>query len=384
MPRALASGIFDAFAGARPVRVWRSEWEVESELFSRAVSKSLSSSSTSKGGCLLVFSFHFWCGVGGLWWRRVSGQGFPETDRSLQSRAEMSQYVNDLWPGSPQHKESPSTSRSGRSSRLSSASRSRSSSGSSRSRSSGSSRASSRIRNRSWRRRSRSRSWSGRRHQRKYRRYSRSYSRSRSRSRGRRYRDRRYGPSRRYGRSPSRPRSRSRSSSRGRLYYRRAYALPRGRKYYRTLYPEERGSWRGGSRGRSRTRSRSPTPFRLSEKDRMELLEIAKANAAKALGTTNFDLPASLRKVLASKESNCGTAVPNSDAKFELSGKLGEDGTKNPTEKPSQQKSIAFSSNNSVAKPMLQKSAKATAEETSSGSPKIDKKKSPYALWLPV
>lgn len=51
----------------------------------------------------------------------------------------------------------------------------------------------------------------------------------------------------------------------------------------------------------------------------MELLEIAKANAAKALGTTNFDLPASLRKVLASKEMNCGTAVPNSDAKFEVS-----------------------------------------------------------------
>lgn len=68
----------------------------------------------------------------------------------------------------------------------------------------------------------------------------------------------------------------------------------------------------------------------------------------------------------------------------QLSGKLGEDGTKNPSEKPSQQKSIAFSSNNSVAKPMLQKSAKATAEETSSGSPKIDKKKSPYGLWLPV
>lgn len=53
--------------------------------------------------------------------------------------------------------------------------------------------------------------------------------------------------------------------------------------------------------------------------DRMELLEIAKANAAKALGTANFDLPASLRKVLASKETNHGTAVPNSGAKFEVS-----------------------------------------------------------------
>lgn len=33
---------------------------------------------------------------------------------------------------------------------------------------------------------------------------------------------------------------------------------------------------------------------------------------------------------------------------------------------------------------MLQKSAKATAEETSSGFPKIDEKKSPYGLWVPV
>lgn len=302
----------------------------------------------------------------------------------MQPRAEMSHYVNDLWPGSPQDGESPSTSRSGESGRLSSASRSRSSSGSSRSRSSGSSRASSRSRSRSRpRRRGRSRSGSVRRHQRKYRRYSRSYSRSRSRSRGRRYRDRRYGATGRYRRSPSRPRSRSRSGSRGRSYYRRAYALPQGRRYYgfgRTLYPEERGSWRG----RSRSRSRSPTPFRLSEKDRMELLEIAKANAAKALGTANFDLPASLRTVLGSRETNRGTAVPNSGAKFELSEKLSEDGTKNPSEKSSQQKSIAFSSNNSVAKPMLQKPAKATAEETSSGTPKIDKKKSPYGLWIPV
>ena len=40
--------------------------------------------------------------------------------------------------------------------------------------------------------------------------------------------------------------------------------------------------------------------------DRMELLEIAKANAAKALGTANFDLPASLRSVPVSKERNQG------------------------------------------------------------------------------
>lgn len=112
----------------------------------------------------------------------------------------------------------------------------------------------------------------------------------------------------------------------------------------------------------------------------MELLEIAKANAAKALGTANLDLPASLRNVSLSK-ANLGLAVPNG-AKFELSEKLTEDETKNRSEKSPQQKSIAFSSNNSVAKPMFQKPTQ--ADENSSGSPKIDKKKSPYGLWIPV
>lgn len=51
----------------------------------------------------------------------------------------------------------------------------------------------------------------------------------------------------------------------------------------------------------------------------MELLEIAKANAAKALGTTNFELPPSLRIVPVSKETDCETAVPNNGAKFGVS-----------------------------------------------------------------
>lgn len=51
----------------------------------------------------------------------------------------------------------------------------------------------------------------------------------------------------------------------------------------------------------------------------MELLEIAKANAAKALGTANFDLPASLRSVLVSKERNQETAVLTNGAKSEVS-----------------------------------------------------------------
>ncbi|XP_006862346.1 PREDICTED: UPF0471 protein C1orf63 homolog [Chrysochloris asiatica] len=291
----------------------------------------------------------------------------------------MSNYVNDMWPGSPQ-KEPPLTDHS---SHLSS---SRSSSPSSRSSPSPHSltRSSSRSRSRP-RKRDKSRSRSRRRHQRKCRRYSRSYSRSRSRPRSRRHRprERPHEASRSSRRSPRRSppryRPRSRSHSRGRSSHRRAHGLARGRRYYgfgRTVYPEDDRS----RRERSRSRSRSRTPFRLTEKDRMELLEIAKANAAKALGTANFDLPASLRTVPVSKETNYGTS---NAVKSELSEKLTKDGTKNPSEKSSQQRSIAFSSNNSVAKTILGKEAKATGEETS-GSPKVDKKKSPYVLWLPV
>ncbi|XP_070366770.1 arginine/serine-rich protein 1 isoform X3 [Equus asinus] len=285
-----------------------------------------------------------------------SREGPSEEGELRPAPTDMSRYVTALWPGSPRDEGSPPAACSGRSSRRSSTSASRSSSGSSR--------AGSRVLNRSASgsrsparrsRRSRSRSRSRRRPQRKYRRSSRSYSRSRSPSRLR---------------APAR--GRARSGSRPRVWWRSGCG--------RAGSPARRRAWRG----RSRTRSRSPTPFRLSERDRMELLEIAKANAAKALGTAKLELPASLRAVLVSKETDRGTAVPNRAAQFQLPEKLTEDGTKNPNKKSSQQKSIAFSSNDCVAKPMLQKSAKATAEETPSGSPKINLKKSPYGLWIPV
>ncbi|XP_013375121.1 PREDICTED: arginine/serine-rich protein 1 [Chinchilla lanigera] len=285
----------------------------------------------------------------------------------------MSDYVSDLWPGSPQ--ESPAASGSDRSSRPSSRSRSRSSTRSSRSGPRRSSRSSSGGRGRRGRR-SRSRSRSRRRHPRRYRRYSRSYSRSRSRSRGRRRWETRRAPPRRY--------FRSRSRSPGRPDFRGSRHAPARRRCYgfgRTGFPEERGRWR--ARSRSRTKSRSRSPLRLSEKDRMELLEIAKANAAKALGTTNFDLPASLRTVSLPKETSHGAAVAGDGAQFKLSEKLTEDGTKNSNEKSSQQRNTAVSANSSVAKPK-ENTANIAAEEKASGLPKIDKKKSPYGLWIPV
>ncbi|NWH93724.1 RSRP1 protein, partial [Aegithalos caudatus] len=164
----------------------------------------------------------------------------------------MTDFMDDLSLSSPKQRESPASSR-----RSCARSSSRSSSRSSR----------------SWSRsRSRSRSRARRNGSRRWRRYSRSYSRSRSRSRAC------------YRRSYSRSRSRS-----------------RGRRFYgfgRTVYPEAYRGWRS----RSRTRSRSRSPLHLSEKDKRELLEIAKANAAKALGTDNIVLPASLRIPAPAKE----------------------------------------------------------------------------------
>ncbi|XP_045401909.1 arginine/serine-rich protein 1-like isoform X3 [Lemur catta] len=85
--------------------------------------------------------------------------------------------------------------------------------------------------------------------------------------------------------------------------------------------PKNNSKWRE----RSRKRSQSRTPFHLSEKDRMEQLEIAKANAAKSLGIANLDWSASLRTVPVAKETNYGTPVPNA-AKFERSWDVLEEG----------------------------------------------------------
>ncbi|XP_010191507.1 PREDICTED: arginine/serine-rich protein 1, partial [Mesitornis unicolor] len=259
---------------------------------------------------------------------------------------------------------------------------------SSRSSSSTSSSASSRSWSRS---RSRSRSWARRSGSRRYRRYSRSYSRSRSRSRGYaryqgRYHARHY---RRYHRSPPRYRSRSRSWSRGRLYYRRSYSRSRSRsrgpRYYgfgRTIYPEAYRSWRS----RSRTRSRSRSPLHLSEKDKRELLEIAKANAAKALGTDNIVLPASLKIPAPSKERKTEKQEPeDAGESAEQPRRLAEDVTKSGRERAAIQRSISFSPNNTMAKPVLQKPAAHVFKELAvSPAREDDKKGNPYGQWVPV
>ncbi|XP_030320139.1 arginine/serine-rich protein 1 [Calypte anna] len=304
----------------------------------------------------------------------------------VKKTEDMTDFMDDLTLSSPKKRESSVRSRRScpRSSRRSS-SRSSCSSGSSSSSSSSTSA-------RSWSRsRSRSRSWARRRSSRRHRRYSRSYSRSRSRSRGYlryrgRYRGRHY---RRYPRSPPRYRSRSRSWSRGRSYYRRSYSRSRsrsrGRRYYgfgRTIYPEAYRSWRS----RSRTRSRSRSPLHLSEKEKRELLEIAKANAAKALGTDNIILPASLKILPPSKEiKNEKQEQEDPDESAEQPRRVAEDMTKSGVERAAIQRSISFSPNNTMAKPVLQKPMSHVVKEPAvSPGREEERKGSPYGQWVPV
>ncbi|XP_054658067.1 arginine/serine-rich protein 1 isoform X1 [Grus americana] len=299
----------------------------------------------------------------------------------VRKTEDMTDFMDDLTLSSPKKREL--SLRSKRSCDRSSTRSSSRSSCSSRSSSNSSSSASCR----SWSR-SRSRSWARRNGSRRYRRYSRSYSRSRSRSRGyTRYRGRYH--YRRYHRFPPRYRSRSRSWSRGRSYYRRSYSRSRsrsrGRRYYgfgRTVYPEAYRSWRS----RSRTRSRSRSPLHLSEKDKRELLEIAKANAAKALGTDNIVLPASLKIVTPSKEIK-KEKQEHEDAgeSAEQPSRTAEDITKSGLERVTLQRSISFSPNNTMAKPVLQKPASHVVKEpVISLGREDDRKGSPYGQWVPV
>ncbi|XP_078538845.1 arginine/serine-rich protein 1 isoform X2 [Lissotriton helveticus] len=286
--------------------------------------------------------------------------------KAKQRTTEMPNCLNELNRSKPKARSSRSRSRG-------SSCRSRSSSGSSMSRS--------RSRSSHSRSRSESRSSSRGRHYRKRRshRSSRSSSRSRSRSvspRYRRYHSSRY--HRRYYRSPPRYRPRSRSRSRGRTYYRsyrsrsRSRSRSRGRRYYgfvRRSYPATFRSWR--SRSRTRSRSRSHSPLRLTEKDRRELLEIAKANAAKALGK-NVDLPPSLKTDPWFKEAQ-KRSIEADVAQFATQS---SDLSEVPHEVSPRQGAILFNTNDSAAKPVAEK-------QCNSSTPK-DEKRNSFGQWIPI
>ncbi|KYO25751.1 arginine/serine-rich protein 1 isoform A [Alligator mississippiensis] len=140
------------------------------------------------------------------------------------------------------------------------------------------------------------------------------------------------------------------------------------------------------SHSRSRTRSRSRSPLHLSEKDKRELLEIAKANAARVLGTNNIVLPASLRLNTASKETNSGNLKSEDAAEStEPSGRLTEDLLRSGTERATAQRGISFSPNNTMAKPVAQKPASLSVKEiTISPGREDDRKGNPYGQWVPI
>ncbi|XP_006807548.1 arginine/serine-rich protein 1 [Neolamprologus brichardi] len=167
---------------------------------------------------------------------------------------------------------------------------------------------------------------------------------------------------RRY-RSPSRSRSisRSRSSSR----------RSRGRvSQYRCRFSQS------PSRSRSRSVGRSVS---LSLCDKRELLEAAKANAMKILGVEKMELPESVKPILSEPEREPEKRVRHCPEKTAAQG-TEEEPDDVCSQRLSQKGKIAFSINNSVAKPT------ATAPPTARVTPRVDsvERRKPYGQWIPV
>nr|XP_033810244.1 arginine/serine-rich protein 1 [Geotrypetes seraphini] len=292
--------------------------------------------------------------------------------QTKKKTSEMTNCMDDLSLSSPKDRVSRSSSKASNSKR--SYARSSSSGSSSTSRSSSSSSRSSRSRSKS---QSNSRSQYYR--SKRYRQDSRSPRRSCSRSYTPPHRKRYVTSYRRHYRSPPKYRSRSRSRSYSRFHYRRTHSRSqsrlRGGRYYsfvRRAYSPTNRSFRNRSQARSRSRS----PLFLTNKDKRELLEIAKANATKAFGK-EIELPASLRTDPWVKEKKNEVALKPS----QLTRQTAEDSV---AEKCSTLKSILFSSNNTVAKPVLQKQQNSNVKAAFSKTDDVVKRKSPYELWLPI
>ncbi|XP_027857354.1 arginine/serine-rich protein 1 [Xiphophorus couchianus] len=221
----------------------------------------------------------------------------------------------------------------------------------------------------------------------------RAHSRSFSRSPPRRYR----GRSRSHSRSPLRhyrahSRSYSRSPvsdrySRHRRSYRsrsRSWSPARWSRYRRPAsqlrYRYSRSpsmTYRGRSRSRSSGRSVS-----LSLRDKRELLEVAKANAMRMLGVEKLDLPESVKPILSEQPAARGsspepvTGVRHGSQKTHLEDEA-EPGVSSPR---IEGRKIAFSINNSVAKPTVVTPSPAKV------TPRVDSVESrkPYGHWIPI
>ncbi|XP_024113967.1 arginine/serine-rich protein 1 [Oryzias melastigma] len=233
---------------------------------------------------------------------------------------------------------------------------------------------------------------------------SRSSSRSRSRSHPRCRRrssccrcDEHKGRSgrRHYRRSPSRryrahSRSYSRSPSPDRYYRRRRYSRSRSRSL---------GRWRQYRRPVSPLRFRfSPSPYRtyrsrsrspvrsvsLSLDEKRRLLEAAKANAMKILGVEKIELPESVKPILSEEPEPRPLSPEPPFRRRHVSERTGpQDRDVDPdvsSPMMSPKRHIAFSTNNSMAKPTA--AAPSPAKLTS----RVDSYESrkPYGSWIPI
>ncbi|XP_037551192.1 arginine/serine-rich protein 1 [Nematolebias whitei] len=194
---------------------------------------------------------------------------------------------------------------------------------------------------------------------RRYRARSRSYSHSPSWDR--------YYRHRRYYRSPSRSRS-----------PRRWYRYRRPVSQLRCTFSRSPSrTYRGRSRSRSPIKSLS-----LSLHDKKKLLEVAKTNAMQMFGVASLDLPESVKPIL-SEDPESKRSSPEPMTRLRQDSPKTEDSEPEPDEsspKMSPRMKIAFSDNNSVAKPTVAvpSSAKVT--------PRVDSVESrkPYGHWVPI
>ncbi|XP_032888438.1 protein SON isoform X2 [Amblyraja radiata] len=230
----------------------------------------------------------------------------------------------------------------------------------------------------------------------KSRRYSRSCSRSKRRSRTRSGSPRRSKSGVKRSRSP-RPRSRSNE---------RVVRPSASRGYLSRLVRTRRSpDWRRRSRSPLRRKSNSRTPERLTDLDKAQLLEIAKANAAAMCAKAGMPLPANLKPVVPlikkviSKKMGCSSIQEFTEKckKIVESNDDNESGSKprappedepfsNQPIKVNELKPISFSLNNATVKPAAKTQVALTKEfPVSSGSQHRKKEVlNVYGQWVPV
>ncbi|KAF4089928.1 hypothetical protein AMELA_G00043950 [Ameiurus melas] len=184
-------------------------------------------------------------------------------------------------------------------------------------------------------------------------------------------------------------RSSSRSSSRERYYRRSRRSRSRSSSYRRT-----RGAYIGKFRCRFspspvksyyRRGAKSPErSVRLSQKDKMDLLNIARENAAKILGVEVVTLPASVRFVKEQVEKTRRGSDTEKRVRADPVPPQGEGRADVEISRTSPaRKTINFSVSNAVAKPSSSPTLHVTESKVTSRADRVGNRM-PYGQWIPV